>query len=36
LKTALLLALITTVLSVLVFVTGLGLPFPILGSWFGM
>ncbi|MCX7174734.1 MAG: tripartite tricarboxylate transporter TctB family protein [Proteobacteria bacterium] len=36
LKTALLLAVITTVLSVLVFVTGLGLPFPILGPWVGM
>lgn len=33
-RTALLLALLTTVISVLVFVKGLGLPFPILGSWF--
>lgn len=36
LRTALLLAAITSILCVLVFVTGLGLPFPILGSWFGM
>ncbi len=34
-KTALLLALVTTALSVAVFVKGLGLPFSILGSWFG-
>lgn len=33
LRIALLLAVITSVLSVLVFVTGLGLPFPILGPW---
>ena len=33
-KTALLLAVITTALSVLVFVKGLGLPFAILGTWF--
>jgi hypothetical protein len=34
-KTALLLALATTALSVAVFVKGLGLPFSILGAWFG-
>jgi hypothetical protein len=34
-KTALLLAVVTTALSVAVFVKGLGLPFAILGSWFG-
>lgn len=33
-KTALVLALTTTLLSTLVFVKGLGLPFAIVGSWF--
>lgn len=35
-KSALLLALGTTVFSVLLFVKALGVPFPILGSWFGI
>ncbi len=34
-RTALLLAVVTTFLSVMFFVKGLGLPFSILGSWFG-
>jgi putative tricarboxylic transport membrane protein len=33
-KAAILLAVVTTALSVAVFVKGLGLPFAILGSWF--
>jgi hypothetical protein len=33
-KTAILLAVVTTALSLLVFVKGLGLPFAILGTWF--
>ena len=33
-KSAILLALVTTAASILVFVKGLGLPFAILGSWF--
>jgi hypothetical protein len=35
-KTALILAALTTVFSVTVFVKGLSLPLPIFGSWFGM
>ena len=35
-KTALLLAVLTSVFSALVFVKGLGLPFAIVGPWFGM
>ena len=35
-KTALLLAVLTSVFSALVFVKGLGLPFAIIGPWFGM
>ncbi|MBS1230859.1 MAG: tctB4 [Proteobacteria bacterium] len=34
LKTAVLLAVVTTAASILVFVKGLGLPFAILGTWF--
>ena len=34
LKTAILLALVTTAASILVFVKGLGLPFALIGSWF--
>lgn len=34
-KTALLLAILTSVFSALVFVKGLGLPFSIIGPWFG-
>lgn len=34
LKTAVLLAVLTTTASILVFVKGLGLPFAILGTWF--
>jgi hypothetical protein len=36
LKTALLLAILTSVFSALVFVKGLGLPFAIIGPWFRM
>lgn len=36
LKTALLLAIVTSVFSALVFVKGLGLPFAIIGPWFGI
>ena len=36
LKTALLLAILTSAFSALVFVKGLGLPFAIIGPWFGM
>ncbi|WP_263770855.1 tripartite tricarboxylate transporter TctB family protein [Propionivibrio soli] len=36
LKTALLLAVLTSVFSALVFVKGLGLPFAIIGPWFGI
>ena len=36
LRTALLLAILTSVFSALVFVKGLGLPFSIIGPWFGM
>ncbi|MEI7613909.1 MAG: tripartite tricarboxylate transporter TctB family protein [Betaproteobacteria bacterium] len=36
LKTALWLAVLTSVLSALVFVKGLGLPFSIIGPWFGI
>lgn len=35
-KSALLLAILTSVFSALVFVKGLGLPFSIIGPWFGM
>lgn len=35
-KTALLLAALSSVFSALVFVKGLGLPFAIIGPWFGM
>ncbi len=35
-KTALLLAILTSAFSALVFVKGLGLPFSIIGPWFGM
>lgn len=35
-KTAVLLAILTSVFSSLVFVKGLGLPFAIIGPWFGM
>lgn len=35
-KTALLLAILTSAFSALVFVKGLGLPFAIIGPWFGM
>jgi len=36
LKTALLLAILTSAFSTLVFVKGLGLPFSIIGPWFGV
>ena len=35
-KSAVLLAILTSVFSALVFVKGLGLPFSIIGPWFGM
>ena len=35
-RTALLLAVMTSVFSALVFVKGLGLPLPIIGPWFGV
>jgi len=36
LKTALLLAVLASILSAMVFVKGLGLPFSIIGPWFGI
>ena len=36
LRTAVLLAIVTSVFSALVFVKGLGLPFALVGPWLGM